>query len=279
MKNYVNPYYKSGSSGFRTNVISIFKTLETLIFLVISLIFLVVTKINDDVRLQVSEVFIQITMPVVEFTAFPVNLAIDLLTDFNQLAQAKIENKQLKKEIEELRNSHLATIEIARENDELRKVVSFVSDKTSNFKVVKITASANQIFKRVAFINAGKNQDIKEGQLVVSKGIVIGRIHEVLDNRAKIILINDSASKVPVISSQSAVRGILAGNGSNLMNILYLPQGHNIKVGEAIFTSGDGETLPSGFFIGLVVKVAEGEVTVATSGDIAFADIVSVVEY
>lgn len=279
MKNYINPYYKSAGAGLKTNVAAVFKTLETVIFLAISLIFLVVTKINDDVRLQISEVFMEVTLPVVEFTAFPLNLTIDLLTDFNQLAQAKIENKKLKKEIEELRNSHLTTIEIARENEELRKMVSFVADKSSNFKVVKITASANQIFKRLAFINGGKNQGIKEGQLVVSKGAVVGRVHEVLDDRSKLILVNDSASKIPVISSGSAVRGILAGNGSNLMNILYLPQGHDIKVGEAIFTSGDGETLPSGFFVGLVVKVQEGEVAVSISNDVAFADIVAVVDY
>jgi len=279
MKNYVNPYYKSAGHGFRANIAWLFKTLETVIFIAISLIFLVMTKISDDARLRISEIFLQATTPIVELTAFPLNLTIDLLTDFNQLAQAKIENKKLKKEIEELRNSHLAAIEIARQNEELRKMVSFVSDKSSNFKVVKITANANQIFKRIAFINAGKNQGIKEGQLVVSKGVVIGRTYEVLNNRAKIILINDSASKVPIISAQSAVRGILSGNGSNLMHILYLPQNHNIKVGEAIFTSGDGETLPSGFFIGLVVKVQEGEVTVAASSDIAFADIVAVVDY
>lgn len=278
MKNYVNPYYKNAGNGFKANAISVFKALETLIFLVIALIFLVVTKINDNARLQVSEIFIQITLPVVELTAFPLNLTIDLLTDFNQLAQAKSENKKLKKEIEELRNSNLLAIEISRENEELRKAISFISDKSSSFKVAKITASANQIFKRVAFINAGKNHGIKEGQLVISKGVAIGRTHEVLDDRTKIILINDSASKIPVISSNSTVRGILAGNGSNLMRILYLPQGHGIKVGEAIFTSGDGETLPSGFFVGLVVKVQEGEVSVATSGDIAFADIVSVVD-
>lgn len=279
MKQYVKPYYKRSKPSLKNDVVSLFRNFETALVLFFCIILIITSKINEDFNQKSNEIALKIASPVTKFITFPFNLAIDLITDFGELSRAKSENKELKKEIETLRASYLKTINIANENRELRNSLNFISDKSSTFKVAQIIANIDNVFNRSAFIDIGKNRGIKEGQIVISKAAVIGRIDEVFEEKSKLILVNDATSKIPVISTKSRVRGILSGNGGGLMEILYLPKNHNIEVGETIFTASDGDVLPSGLFVGIVVKSNEDEVLVSMVQDIAFANIVTVVGY
>ena len=86
-------------------------------------------------------------------------------------------------------------------------------------------------------------------------------------------------SRIPIITSKTRVRGILAGNGSGIMEILYLPKNHTITEGDWIFTSGDGDTLPPGLLVGVVKKADKDYVGVAMVENINNADIVTVMHY
>ncbi len=279
MKQYVKPYYKRSKINLKNDAISLFKNFETTLLLFLCIILIITSKINADFSSKANDIAIKATSPITKIIAFPFNLTIDLLTNFSELTTAKSENKKLQEEIELLRASYFKTIEIANENRELRNALNFISDKSSSFKTAKIIASVDNVFNQIAYIDIGKNSGIKEGQIVISRAFIIGRIDEVFADKSKLILINDAASRIPVIASKSRIRGILSGNGGNLMKILYLPKNHNIEVGETIFTSGDGDVLPSGLFAGIVASVSENEVLVAMVQDIAFANIVTVVGY
>jgi cell shape-determining protein MreC len=63
------------------------------------------------------------------------------------------------------------------------------------------------------------------------------------------------------------------------MEVLYLPKNHAVEIGDRVFTSGDGDTLPPGLLIGVVQKVDKGEVSVAMIEDVTNANIVTILEY
>jgi rod shape-determining protein MreC len=279
MKQYVKPYYKRSKINLKNDAISLFKNFETTLLLFLCVTLIIISKINADFSSKANEIAIKATAPITKIIAFPFNLTIDLLTNFHELTAAKSENKKLQEEIELLRASYFKTIEIINENRELKNALNFISDKSSSFKTAKIIANVDNVFNQIAYIDIGENRGVKEGQIVISRAFIIGRIDEVFADKSKLILISDAASKIPVIASKSRVRGILSGNGGGLMKILYLPKNHNIEVGETIFTSGDGDVLPSGLFAGIVASVSEDEVLVAMVQDIAFANIVTVVGY
>jgi rod shape-determining protein MreC len=92
-------------------------------------------------------------------------------------------------------------------------------------------------------------------------------------------LVTDANSRIPIIASKSRVRGILSGNNSLLMEVLYLQKNHAIRAGDWIFTSGDGDTLPPGLLIGVVEKVDVGYATVEMVENINNADIVTIMDY
>ncbi|OFW80632.1 MAG: rod shape-determining protein MreC [Alphaproteobacteria bacterium RIFCSPLOWO2_01_FULL_40_26] len=256
----------------------IFKKVETLLFSFLCVICLTVSKVDRDFSRNVSFAFVDVSLPVVKFAAFPFNVVIDLLTNFGELVEAKRENKALKEELEKLKSFYIQSLNIHQENKELRKILNFVAAKSSSFKVARIIGHSHRLFSQKVFIDAGKNRGLKEGMIVAGKYGIIGRISEVAADKSRLILLNDAASKIPVITSKSRVRGILVGNGGNLMSIFYLPKNHKIEIGDTVFTSGDGDTLPPGLLVGVVKKVVKDAIFVAMVEDVDNADIVTVME-
>jgi rod shape-determining protein MreC len=138
---------------------------------------------------------------------------------------------------------------------------------------------SHQVFDQKLLIDSGKNRDIKEGQIIAGNRGIIGRVSDVFEDKSRIILLTDSSSRIPIIASRARNRGILAGNNSGLMEILYLPKNHQIAIGDKIFTSSDGDTVPPGLLIGVVKKIDKNSVYVSGIEDINSLNIVTIIDY
>jgi len=279
MKEYLNFSQTKANYSFQHSFNLVYSKVETVLFSFLCIIFLISSRLNSDFSKNVSFAFVNVSLPVVKIISFPFNSVINLLVDFNQLIEAKKENAALREEVEKLKSFYITSLNIHQENLQLKEIISFVSVKTSGFKVAKIVGKSNQAFNQKFFLDAGKARGIEEGSIVTGDKGAIGRVVEVGENKSIVMMVTDSSSRIPVISSKTSVRGILAGNGSNLMEILYLPKNHDIVEGDLIFTSGDGDTLPPAVLIGVVAKVKDENVSVAMVEDINKANFVAVMNY
>ena len=257
----------------------VFRKIETIFFIILSVIFLITSKINHDFSSKISNIFITISTPIIKIISFPVNGSIDLIVNFGELAIAKGENVKLREELFKLQNYYLTSLAIHQENKELRSALNFVKSKTENYKVARIIGMSHQAFDQKLLIDSGKSRDIKEGQIIAGNRGVIGRVSEVFEDKSRILLLTDSSSRIPIIASRARNRGILAGNNSGLMEILYLPKNHQIAVGDKIFTSSDGDTVPPGLLIGVVKKIDKNSVYVSGIEDINSLNIVTIIDY
>jgi rod shape-determining protein MreC len=257
----------------------VFRKIETIFFIILSVIFLITSKINRDFSAKVSDIFITISTPIIKIVSFPINGSIDLIVNFGELATAKRENVKLREELFKLQNYYLTSLAIHQENKELRSALNFVKSKTENYKIARIIGMSHQAFDQKLLIDSGKSRDIKEGQIIAGNRGVIGRVSEVFEDKSRILLLTDSSSRIPIIASRARNRGILAGNNSGLMEILYLPKNHQIAVGDKIFTSSDGDTVPPGLLIGVVKKIDKNSVYVSGIEDINSLNIVTIIDY
>lgn len=277
--NYISPKHSSHNYSIKHSFGLVFNKIETVFFSFLCVISLVVSKVDRDFSKDVSSSFVDLSLPIAKFAAFPFNVTIDLVTNFGELIQAKGENKDLKEELEKLRSFYIKSLNIYQENKELREMLQFVSLKSANFKVAQVLGNSRPTFNKKIFIDAGENRNLKEGEIVIGKRAVIGRVVEIYEEKSHILLLNDATSRIPIITSETRVKGILAGNGGELMEIFFLPKKHNIKVGEMIFTSGDGDTLPPGLLAGVVRKVDENSVMVSMAENANSADLVTIIGY
>lgn len=281
MKRYRNLKQSSLQVGFSRSFSIILKKIETVFFNIMCVMLIIISYLNPNFTNKISSIFVNISIPIASIASSPFNSFSDLIINFSELSEARKENQKLQEEIIRLKKSQIKALHIYRENIELRKILNFATAKSSNFKVAKIIGRASDSFNQKLFINAGQNQNIKQGSIVTGKVGVIGRIADILENKSRLILLNDANSKIPVIASESGARAILAGNGGDLMTLEYLAKNHNIKVGELIFTSGDGDTLPPSLLVGVVKKVdlKNNEVFVAMAESTARINHVLILEY
>ena len=237
------------------------------------------SRFENGFTKELSFSLVEISAPIINIATFPFNSTISLISDFNALTQAKKENKILKEEMEKLRSFYIKSLDIYQENKSLRKILNFVTSKTTNFKVVKTIGKSHQIFNQDIFIDAGKNRGIKEGSIAIGYRGVLGRVASVGKTKSRLMLLSDAQSHIPVVTSRARARGVLVGTNDNLMKILYLPENHLIKEGDWVFTSGDGDTLPSGLLVGVVEEVKDDYVGVAMIEHINSSDLATIIEY
>ncbi len=131
----------------------VFRKIETIFFIFLSVICLITSKINHDFSNKISNVFITISTPIVKIVSFPINGSIDLIVNFNKLALAKKENLKLREELFKLQNYYLTSLAIHQENKELRSALNFVKSKTENYKVARIIGMSHQAFDQKLLIH------------------------------------------------------------------------------------------------------------------------------
>jgi rod shape-determining protein MreC len=279
MKQYLNFGHKKSNLSIQQSFNLVIKKIEVLLFSFLCIICIIASKISEDFSKEVSFIFVGISTPIVETISFPFNSTIGILTDFSDLVKAKKENVILKAELQKMRSYYISTLNTYQENKDLKQALNFVKDKSTNYRVAQVIGWSHQLFNNNVIIDAGTNRGIREGNIVVGDIGVVGRIEHVEKTRSRLILINDSTSRIPVMISNARVRGILVGNNSNLMEIIYSSKGKEIEVGDMVYTSGDGDTLPSGLFIGRIKKVENNVILVSMVEDIANLNFVTIIDY
>jgi rod shape-determining protein MreC len=96
--------------------------------------------------------------------------------------------------------------------------------------------------------------------LVNGREGLVGRVSEVQPHQSKVMLISDSLSEVAAVSEgASGEDGVVEGSNSHNIYLKFLPRGSQVKIGDAIVTSGLGNLFPQGITIGTVVDLEPDE--------------------
>lgn len=278
-RNYID-YRKSRiKSSVYHNFRGEFGRFETAVFMLLCVIFLITSKINHKITDGFAMIISNVAMPVSNVVSVPFNLVISLSVDFNELINARNHNEELLKENEKLKSLYIKSLSVIQENKQIKETTKYISLRSSEFTVAHLIGRSYQTYSNHVFISAGSIQDVKENDIVTGNNTLIGRIIQVGENKSRVLLVTDVSSRIPIVVSGSGVRGILSGNNSDLMEILYLEKDHEIKVGDLVFSSSDGDSIPPGMLVGVVVKTDKRYAAVRMVEDINRLDMVSVSRY
>jgi rod shape-determining protein MreC len=70
------------------------------------------------------------------------------------------------------------------------------------------------------------------------------------------LLLTDQTHAIPIRVARNDVRGILNGTGNiNSLELVNLPHGTDVKVGDRLITSGLGGTFPEGYPVAEVIDI------------------------
>ena len=173
---------------------------------------------------------------------------------FALLSEGDREINRLKLENTRLQVWRLRAADLEREVRELKRLAGVADSRPRKVVTARVLAGANGVFGRSLLIGAGAHHGIHDGFPVLSAEGLIGRIVDAGDTTARVLLMDDVNSRIPVHVGEAKIRAIVAGDGSRVPRLLYLPQQARIKPGDTVVTSGAAGVLPAGFEVGRVVR-------------------------
>ena len=162
----------------------------------------------------------------------------------------KAENDKLKSNI-----SKSEFLEL--ENSQLRNLIDEQINSPSNLLSARVMLDKQSPYLNSFIINIGSNKGIKNGMAVLHGKNFIGRIVDVNFFSSRVLLVSDLNSKIPVIIEPSGNHAILSGSGTNITNLIYVPDNHSIQDGDKVYTSGKEGIFSPGIPIGEVKKEKE----------------------
>jgi rod shape-determining protein MreC len=202
----------------------------------------------DSVRTAVSDA----AAPVLDTLSRPLTAVGNVIDRVQMIVTTYQENARLEAENQRLLQWQQTALNLAADNQRLRGLLKAVPDAAVSYVTARVIANSGGAFVRMILINAGTEDHIARGQAAITGEGLVGRLTEVGDRAARVLLITDLNSRIPVTVERSHVNAVLAGDNSERPRLLYLPPPDGVKVGDRIVTSGEGGVFPPGLPVGVV---------------------------
>jgi rod shape-determining protein MreC len=118
-------------------------------------------------------------------------------------------------------------------------------------------------------LDAGARDGVVVGQSVIDAGGLVGQIISVQAGTATVLLITDPDHAVPVMVARSGVRLLVYGTGSSdRLALANVPLSADVRVGDAVLSSGLGGRFPAGFPVGTIVALRPDDSHAFLVGDV-----------
>lgn len=127
------------------------------------------------------------------------------------------------------------------ENRRLKQLLGVRAQASNPIVTAHLVSSSASSTRRYAVLDAGRTSGVAVGQPVRGPEGLIGRVVEVGLNNARVQLITDPESVVPVRRVHDGLPAIAAGRGDGLIEIRAVNAGNAVfRRGDIFFTSGIG---------------------------------------
>ena len=219
---------------------------------------MLLSKSETIVVEKVSTVVVDVFAPIMDVLSRPAAAANDAVKTVRGLADLRDENIRLARENERLLVWQEAARRLASQNQALQSLLDFKPSPNSQSIATRVIADSGGAFVRSIVVNAGDRDGVRKGQAAVSGAGLAGRVTTAGYRSARILLITDINSRVPILIESSRDRAILSGDNSGMPRLTFLPANASIKAGDRVITSGHGGVFPPGLQIGQVVPSGDG---------------------
>ncbi|MCA8928461.1 MAG: rod shape-determining protein MreC [Alphaproteobacteria bacterium] len=233
------------------------------------------TRIFDTARSTVSD----LSAPVLDAVSSPFAGVYGWFKDVAAIGDLIDENRRLREENARLANLRLIAHDLKTENAGLRRLLRFDPGPVAKSVSTRIIADTGGVFARSLMVHVGGDQGVRKDLPVLAAEGLIGRVQTVGRQAARVLLITDLNSKIPVAIGESRRRAIMTGTNGPLPRLEFFVSDAAPAPGAIVLTSGDGGVFRAGLPIGVVEAAAGGGWEVRPFVDWDRLDFVRIVDY
>lgn len=206
------------------------------------------TMLADRARVALADAL----APVYVVLSQPLSQARAAVNDVVNLWNIRAENARLRAENERLRQWQSAALALDAESRRLKAELHWVPDPAASYVTARVVADAGGIYAKAVLLAVGPNHFIRRGEIALDENGLVGRVTEVGTRTARVLLITDLNSRIPVMLEQSRGRAIMEGTNGPMPRLLYWSDGAPPRDGERVVTSAEADAFPAGLPIGTV---------------------------
>ena len=248
----------------RTSNNKLITILSFLFAFIILLSTFIYPKINYSIKVKVLDY----SSAIISSLYSPINTINNSVNNFYNIMNVYNLNKKLTSEYDNYSKLENDLIILKMKNSEYKNLLNVSDDIKYNFVTSKIISRSNLSYTKSVILASGKNNNITLGSPVIYENSLLGFINELGNTSSRLISITDGTVKIPSIIFEKNLNIIVSGNNDKYLEILNLNNSPNIKDGDKVFTSGDGNKFPENLFIGTIKTKKNGDYIVEPSLDI-----------
>lgn len=210
------------------------------------------TVLIEQVRMRATDAI----TPALDFLSRPVAGFAAAVESLDELASLREENARLRAENERLIHWQLLARRLEGENQSLRDLLRLKPGPPARHIAARVVADTGGAFARSVLVNAGTLDGVMAKQAVLSADGLVGRVVQVGQRSARVLLISDLNSRIPVVVGDRRLHAILAGTNEDRPVLRHFVGGDAVSPGDFVMTSGQGGVFPPGLPIGTVARGA-----------------------
>ncbi len=228
-------------------------------------------------RLRVA--LVDATIPRIEGLMTPVTALADMAAGFRSYARLYEQNQELRRELQQMRAWKEAALQLEQKNARLLELNNVKLDAALTYVTGSVVADSGSPFRQSVLLNVGRNDGIRDGWAAMDGIGLVGRISGIGARTARVVLLSDPASAIPVTIQPSGQGALLVGDNTAFPVIDFLENADRVRPGDRVVSSGDGGVFPAGLLVGQVAKTADNRLRARLAADYSRLEFLRVLRY
>jgi rod shape-determining protein MreC len=235
-----------------------FSLLGVIAGVVVGIILLIVSLVSPTTFAGIRGLALDVTGPVASSLHEVTATAKGMVSGADDYWDAARQNGELKRQRRAMLQRMIEAKAIFQENLQLKAALQLREETHDSVAVGRIVGSSFNSPRRFAILSAGSKDGVLEGMPVRSPDGLVGRIIDVGNLSARVLLVSDRTSIVPARLLRSGIPVIAQGRGDGTVEVRPLEVGRNpFRPGDLIISSGTGGLYPPLVPVARVVRLRD----------------------
>jgi len=183
----------------------------------------------------------------------PAQHTVDLIADYSNV---RAENERLRRMIATLMLERGRLLQFRDERERLRRLAEFKEEQTLKLVPAEVIGRDFDRIQTSLVIDKGTADGLAERMPVFSYEGLVGTVSHVEEKSAWVQLLASKNHPVSCLDKRSRVVGVLEWNNRNNFDLKHVGVVEDVAAGDTLLTSGFGGTIPKGFPVAIVQRVA-----------------------
>lgn len=192
------------------------------------------------------------------------------------------ENDQLREQNKELLQWQEVALALQAQNDHLKAALNYVPMPTPKFFTGDVVADTGGVYARSVLVLTppanGNSQELIGAVAMDGRGVA-GRVVDAGGRSARVLLITDINSRIPVAIGAGGMPALMAGNNDEDPSLLYWSPSNPPAEGAMVLTSAQGGAFPPGLPVGVVHYTALNQPVVLPLADLSALHMLRIFSY